>query len=58
MSERLSITKYGTRHWAVWIDGQLLAVTLYEKGAQAVATAITKLSTHSGKEVHHGIQAA
>ena len=32
---------------------QLLAVTLYMKGAQAVTAAITKLSTHHGKEVHH-----
>ena len=53
MSERLSITKYGDRYWAVWLDGQLLAVTLYKKGAKAVASTITSLTTHSGKEVHH-----
>ncbi len=58
MSDRLSITKYGTRYWAVWFDGQLLAVTLYKKGARSVASAITTLSTTHGKEVHHGIQAA
>ena len=58
MSERLSITKYGDRYWAVWLDGQLLAVTLYKKGAKAVATAITSLTTHSGKEVNHATQAA
>ena len=58
MSERLSITKYGQRHWAVWLDGELLAVTLYKKGAQAITAAITKLSTPHGKEVHHAIQAA
>jgi hypothetical protein len=34
MSERLSITKYGQRYWAVWLDGELLAVTLYKKGAR------------------------
>ena len=38
--------------------GQLLAVTLYKKGARSVASAITMLSTTHGKEVHHGIQAA
>ena len=38
MSERLSITKYGDRYWAVWLDGQLLAVTLYKKGATAIAS--------------------
>ena len=25
-----------TRHWAVWLDGELLAVTVYKKGAEAV----------------------
>jgi len=58
MSDRLTITKYGQRYWAVWIDGELLAVTLYKKGARSVASAITMLSTSHGKEVHHGIQAA
>ena len=58
MSERLSITKYGSRYWAVWLDGQLLAVTLYKKGAQSVTAAITQFSTHHGKEVNHAIQAA
>jgi hypothetical protein len=33
-------------------------LSITQKGAQEVATAITKLSTHPGKEVHHGIQAA
>ena len=54
----VTVTRYGTRHWAVWLDGELLAVTLYLKGARAVASAITKLSTHHGKEVHHATQAA
>ena len=58
MSDRLSITKYGQRYWAVWLDGELLAVTLYKKGALSVVSAITTLSTTHGKEVHHGIQAA
>ena len=58
MSDRLTVTKYGQRYWAVWLDGDLLAVTLYKKGARSVASAITTLSTYHGKEVHHGIQAA
>jgi hypothetical protein len=58
MSKRLSITKYGSRYWAVWLDGQLLAVTLYKKGAQSVASAITQFSMVDGKEVHHALQAA
>jgi hypothetical protein len=32
---------YATRYWSVWVDGELLAVTLYRKGAEAVARAIT-----------------
>ena len=58
MNPRLSITKYGSRHWAVWLDGELLAVTLYLKGARAITAAITKLSTHHGREVNHATQAA
>jgi hypothetical protein len=32
---------YLTRYWSVLVDGELLAVTLYRKGAEAVARAIT-----------------
>jgi hypothetical protein len=32
---------YLTRYWSVSVDGELLAVTLYRKGAEAVARAIT-----------------
>ncbi len=32
---------YATRYWSVWVNGELLAVTLYRKGVQAVARAIT-----------------
>ena len=32
---------YATRYWSVIVDGELLAVTLYRKGAVAVARAIT-----------------
>ena len=58
MNPRLSITRYGSRHWAVWLDGELLAVTLYLKGARAIASAITKLSTLNGREGDHATQAA
>jgi hypothetical protein len=33
-----------TRHWAVFVNGDLLAVTLYRKGALAVAAALTGLN--------------
>ena len=33
----LSISRYrNTRYWALWEDGQLLAVTVYKKGAVAM----------------------
>ena len=32
---------YATRYWSVWVNGELLAVTVYRKGAEAVARAIT-----------------
>lgn len=32
---------YATRYWAVLVDGDLLAVTVYRKGALAVARALT-----------------
>jgi hypothetical protein len=32
---------YATRYWSVIVNGELLAVTLYRKGAEAVARAIT-----------------
>jgi hypothetical protein len=28
---------YRTRYWAVYVDGELLAVVLYRKGAEAIA---------------------
>jgi len=32
---------YPSRYWAVLVDGELLAVTVYRKGAEAVAEALT-----------------
>ena len=36
---------YATRYWAVIVDGDLLAVTVYRKGAEAVARALTTDTT-------------
>jgi hypothetical protein len=41
-----TITRYGTRHWAVYLNGQLLAVTVYKKGALAVQDALISHSFH------------
>ena len=30
-------------YWAIYVDGELLAVTLYQKGAQAIADLIMKM---------------
>jgi len=35
---------YATRNWAVVVNGELLAVTVYRKGAEAVARAIDVLN--------------
>ena len=43
-SSGLHVAKYaGTRFWAVWLDGDLLAVTVYKKGAKAVAETVATL---------------
>ena len=38
---------YATRHWAVYVDGELLAVTLYRKGAVAIVALIVKIRAKS-----------
>ena len=35
---------YQSRFWSVTVDGELLAVTVYRRGAQAVADALTTLT--------------
>jgi hypothetical protein len=37
------IKRYGLRNWAVYCGGELLAVTVYLKGARAVAAKINQL---------------
>ena len=41
VSRYLKSDGYPSRYWAVLIDGELLVVTLYRKGAEAVAIAPT-----------------
>jgi len=38
---------YVTRYWGIYVDGELLAVVLYRKGAMAIANLI--LNTRAGK---------
>lgn len=37
LAHRVAVTKYGARFWAVWIDAELVAVTVYKNGAVRVA---------------------
>ena len=40
----IEIRKYRqTRFWAVYVDGELLAVVVYRKGARAVADLLMKM---------------
>lgn len=39
----VTISKYGSRHYAVYLNGRLLAVTVYKKGAKTVADTISAL---------------
>lgn len=41
----IHISKYATRHWAVWVDQELVAVTVYKKGAVRVAELLQNLPT-------------
>lgn len=39
------ITRYGTRFWAIYLNGQLVAVTVYKTGTLAVQAAFTRLQS-------------
>lgn len=39
----IEIKRYGNRYWSIWLHGELIAVTVYKKGAVAVAHLITSL---------------
>ena len=42
----IEIVRYRrSRYWAVYVDGQLLVVAVYRRGAQAVADMILSLRT-------------
>ena len=48
----LNSSGWPTRNWAVYLDGELLAVTVYRKGAEAVAGTISNLITHATSIPH------
>ena len=39
----VAIRKYGARFFAVYVNGELLAVTVYRKGAEAVAARLREI---------------
>jgi len=46
----ITVTRYGTRYWAVWLDGELVVVTLYKKGAASVAAKLRELLVLKGSD--------
>ena len=50
MSElTIEIAKYGSRNWAVFVDGRLLCITVYKKGALAVRDALLHVGLKAGQ---------
>ena len=44
-TDHISVNRYGgTRYWAVWINGELLAVTVYKKGALAIQDKLSSMA--------------
>ncbi|HKP05033.1 MAG TPA: hypothetical protein VJU77_16900 [Chthoniobacterales bacterium] len=44
---QITVMRYGRRNWAVYVNGELLVVAVYKKGALAVQKAIAgKLRKH------------
>jgi hypothetical protein len=43
-TNHISVNRYGeTRYWAVWLNGELLAVTVYKKGAVAIRDKLSSM---------------
>lgn len=43
----VAIRKYGARFFAVYVNGELLAVTVYRKGAKAVAARLCDMESET-----------
>ena len=44
----VTVTRYGKRNWAVWLDGELVVVALYKNGAATVAGKLRELVSLKG----------
>jgi hypothetical protein len=43
-TNHIHVNRYGeTRYWAVWVNGELLAVTVYKKGALAIRDKLSSM---------------
>jgi hypothetical protein len=50
----IHISRYGTsRYWAVWRGAELVAVTVYRKGAQSVAAELKKIEDYGNQTIHN-----
>jgi hypothetical protein len=49
LTMKTTVTRYGARHWAIYYSGQLLAVTVYKKGALAVQNVLESRSQSSAR---------
>jgi len=49
----IHISRYRTtRYWAVWRGAELIAVTVYRKGAQSVAAELRKIEDYENQTIH------
>jgi hypothetical protein len=48
---RTKVRRYGERHWAVYVNDELLAVTVYKKGALAVQNLLNSFARPIGSEL-------
>jgi hypothetical protein len=50
----IHISRYRTtRYWAVWRGAELIAVTVYRKGAQSVAAELKKIEDYENQTIPH-----
>ena len=50
----IHISRYSTtRYWAVWRGAELIAVTVYRKGAQSVAAELRKIEDYENQTIPH-----
>ena len=48
----IHISRYRTtRYWAVWRGAELIAVTVYRKGAQSVAAELKKIEDYENQTI-------